>query len=280
MRRLTSAALVAVLGAAALAAPVGVAHANVTPLPLPSTDMSVTGFAPDRAAPGDQVTYRLTVTNLGPEAAAPYLDVLLPVGSTEPTYNHRPIESGSVRIDRIEPGEAKQISIRAKIGSADGGPVLGSKFEVSQGPYDAPVYQDTLSVNNFLNLNTVSETPTPDFGDHGRLHLTGRVTGEVDPGRLVRQRLVIHNTGRNRTGEVALVGVMSRSSGEIVKVTGIEGGRGVITKVGLNYTLPPLDAGTYRVVTIESIRSHAGEIGGSYFVGADSAGYPELELRG
>ncbi|WP_329014225.1 hypothetical protein [Streptomyces sp. NBC_00690] len=279
MRRLASAVVVTALGAAALVAPAGAAHAGATLPHLPTTDMNITGFAPDRAIPGTKVTYRLTVTNNGSEAAAPYLDVRLPAGSTDRTYNGLPVR-GSFRMDPIAPGEARRVTVEAKVGSDGGGALLGSNFEVSEGPYDNRVYQDTFYSNNILKLNTVNEVAAPSPGPSGSLQLTGRVTGGSEPGQLVKQRLVIHNTGQNRSQDIALVGRVSGPSGEIVKVNGIKGGRGVITKVGLNYTLPPLDAGTYRVVTIVSKRSHAGDLGGSYFAGADGAGYPELELRG
>ncbi|MEU5401606.1 CARDB domain-containing protein [Streptomyces sp. NPDC005963] len=279
MRRLAS-VVVTALGVAVLVAPAGTAHADASPPNLPTTDMDITGYAPDRAVPGNKITYRVTVTNNGPQAAAPYLAVRLPVGSTGLTHNGVPIQGGSVRMDSIAPGESRRVTVEAKVGNDGGETLLGSNFEVSQGPYDSPVYQDMFYANNILRLNTVNETAPPGFGYNGSIQLTGRVTGGSEPGQLVKQRLVIHNTGQNQSRDVALVGRVSGASGEIVKVTGLKGGRGVITKVGLNHTLPPLDAGTYRVITIVSKRSHAGTIGGSYFAGADGAGYPELELRG
>ncbi|MFD7550128.1 hypothetical protein [Streptomyces sp. NPDC059816] len=279
MKRLASAAVVTALGAAALVAPAGAAHAGARS--LPTTDLSITGTAPDRAVPGKKVTYRLTVTNKGPVTAAPYLSVGLPSGSQEATYNRSPIKNATVRMDPIRPGESKQAVVQTKIGSDLGATLLNADFEVSQGPYDSPVYRDTFYANNILKTKTVNVTAAPTPGDHGSVQLTGRVTGGSEPGQPVRQRLVIHNTGAKPTGEIGLVGMVSPSSGEIVKVTGIEGGRGVITKVGLNYTLPPLDGRKHRVVTIVTTRGEqAGDLGGSYFAGADSAGYPELELRG
>ncbi|MFE7132680.1 hypothetical protein ACFVIM_17665 [Streptomyces sp. NPDC057638] len=286
MRRLASAAAVTALGAVTLLAPTGTAHAGVIP-PItpaaptpPTTDIGVLGFAPDRAVPGEKVTYRLTVTNRGPQAAAPYLDVSLPLGSTEATYDGRPLTGGSVRMEALEPGETKRVSVQARIGANGGGTLLGANFEISQGAYDNPVYQDTLYANNILKLRTVNETAAPDPGYHGSIQLTGRVTGGSEPGDRVRQRLVIHNTGEAKARDIALVGVVNAPSGEITEVTGLDDGRGVVTKKGLNYTLPSLDPGTYRVVTIVSQRATVGDLGGSYFAGADGAGYPELELRG
>ncbi|MFD7550126.1 hypothetical protein [Streptomyces sp. NPDC059816] len=276
MKRLVSTALVTAFGAAVLAVPASAATTDG----VPTTDFSVTATGPERATPGETVEYVVTVTNKGPAAAPVMVNATLPKGSSAITYASRPVTGRLIMLNTFNPGEIRTLKITAKIGSHGGEMALPAGFGVHRGYPNHPFFNESNYGDNYAYVDTVNEKGDPFQGPDARLGFTGEIGAGDQEGDLVTQRLTFTNTGRHRTSVLELSGRVYPGSGTIVGVTGLEDARGVTSSVGLQYTVPALDPGKTRVVTITTkITPSAGGIGGRYFVGAAKGGDQELDLR-
>ncbi|MFD7550127.1 hypothetical protein [Streptomyces sp. NPDC059816] len=275
MRRLTSTAIATALGATALLVPATAAHADeYEPI---QTDIGVTAVGPDSATPGEWVTYTLKVTNWGNSAASSIVRLALPTGTTDATYEERPVVTSQVLVNNLPPGETDTLKITANIGSHGNAKKLPASFRVSPGEGDFPLYRDTNPSNDTANI--VTENTKEVVG--ARLSLKGVIRGAQWVGRTHLQKVTITNTGDRPTHEFRLRGSMHPKSKGIVHVKGVQGANGSFHAAGLNYSFPALKPGASRVITL-AIRTvkQPGGFGGKYQVGGGRAPLAELDLRG
>ncbi|MGX2993817.1 hypothetical protein JNUCC64_05885 [Streptomyces sp. JNUCC 64] len=272
MRRLTSTALVTALGATALVVPATAAHADT----LIRTDLGVAAVGPATATPGDTVTYTLKVTNWGERTASALVLLDLPTGTTDATYEDRPVVGGLVLVNNLPPDQTDTLRITAKLGDHGGAQRFPASFRISQGDSDFPLYKETNPDNDTATvvIKKAGRTVGPRLGMKGTVKATQRV------GRPHLHRVTLTNTGDEPTEPLSLTGVMHPKSEDVTLVKGVaDAVRGSFTPTALNYTLPALEPGASRVITVVArTTDKPGGFGGSYAVGGGTQDVA-LDLR-
>lgn len=247
--------LLSALGALSGDIIVSSAHANVQcgATQPPSADLAVTGSAtPNPVAPGGILTYAITVTNHGPDAAPGVaLNDALPTGVTpltavasQGTCSLGPVLSCG--IGALAMGQSAQVTITAHVNATQG--MLADSASVASGVSDPTPANSSIAFT----------TPVQAVTAAADLALSGSVPGSVASGGALVYALTATNHGPSAATSTVLTVPLSAGLSLLSAVTGL-GSCGTAPVIVCNLGTIPAN-GSVQVIITATVTAASGQL--------------------
>ncbi|QEC52661.1 gliding motility-associated C-terminal domain-containing protein [Anseongella ginsenosidimutans] len=206
---------------------------------LPSTDLLVEKTGPAEAYAGEEVSYQLRVSNLGPSAAENVIVTdRLPSGMEYIASDLAPADSLanplSWTIPRLEPGESSTINVTVKTPGRVG---IARNIADVTGPF-----YDKDPVNN-RSIFSTTITPAAD------VEVIKEGTAAIDSAGIIRYEILIRNNGPSTALNVTFQDQLPTNLGAPLSIS--NGGVYDPGSHGISWpALPAMAAGTERLLTV------------------------------